>query len=43
VVADVEMFVASCKRAALMPATEVKIESVDLGVYDGLLACGEAL
>jgi hypothetical protein len=43
VVADVEMFVASWKRAALMPTTEVKIESVDLGAYDGLLACTEVL
>jgi len=43
VVADVEMYAASCKRAALMPATEVEIESVDLGAYDGLLACTEVL
>jgi hypothetical protein len=43
VVADVEMYVASCKRTALIPAAEVKIASVDLGTYDGLLACGEAL
>jgi hypothetical protein len=43
VVADVELYVASCKRTALIPAAEVKIESVDLGTYDGLLACGEAL
>jgi hypothetical protein len=43
VVADVEMYVASCKRTAVMSATEVKIESVDLGAYDGLLACTEVL